>query len=430
MGLVSIAHGSEVFAEQIPTDVNIGLFYGSSAVKSINVSADKGFDIYTVNSDGTQPELKIDTDKNISVCYNVSSDEYVILSDKAKELGRVNCDDADYVMVTPISNLKCKTIKIGKKLYRGSMILNTKNVKSGLMNVINKINLEEYLYGVVPSEMPGSWKIEALKAQAIAARTYALKNIGKHSKYGFDLCASTDCQAYNGYSGEYPNSSKAVDQTKGQLIYYKNQLIDAVFFATSGGRTESCENVWSSSVPYLKGVDDKYESKKASYSTWKQEITSEKLKSILKAKKVNIGDILDVKIDSVSTNGRVMSLTITGTEGSKTYKKSSITALLGLKSTCFTISIKKDSIDIQGTSTDSNTSTSVNSEVYDDDSDSTNPIPSIEFTLCISGKGWGHGIGMSQWGAEGMAEAGKNYSEILKHYYTGVTISKYKALKN
>lgn len=423
---VSTVNIKKVFAGQIPTDIKIGLFYGNSAVSTINAESDGGFNVYSVNGDDdVELELHISTEKQISIHYDVTSNEYVILSNKSEELGRVS-GDAEYVMVTPISSLKCKTIKIGKRLYRGSMLINNKNVKAGRINVINKVNLEEYLYSVVPSEMPASWKIEALKAQAIAARTYAVKHMGKHSKYGFDLCNSVDCQAYNGYSAEnpkYPNSNKAVDDTRGQLIYYKNQLIDAVFFSCSGGRTESSENVWGTAVPYLKGVDDSYEPKNASYSSWIQEITSSQLKSILKAKKVDIGDIINCKADSVSDNGRVLSLTVIGTSGTKTYKESSISALLGLKSTCFTIKIKKTTVSNSGTSVSDNQTDSISDVVYDNENTGKGPVSNLEFSIDINGKGWGHGIGMSQWGAEGMAEAGKNYIQILKHYYTGVSIS-------
>ena len=134
--------------------------------------------------------------------------------------------------------------------------------KAGL-TVINRLLIDEYLYGVVPEEMPASWNIEALKAQAVAARTFALydKLDRKHTQEGFDVCVTTDCQVYGGMDSEAATTNKAIDATKGEVIVYLNQPICSVFHAASGGQTDDSINVWNVNVPYLRAVEDKEEKK-------------------------------------------------------------------------------------------------------------------------------------------------------------------------
>ena len=135
------------------------------------------------------------------------------------------------------------------KWYRGKLIV--KNI-NGKLTVINDIGLEDYIKGVVPSEMPSSWEIEALKAQAIAARSYALANLGKQAKLGFDLKDNTEDQAYNGAGAETDKTNKAVDETEGLVLTYDMKIISAYYSASAGGMTNT--NAWGSYVPYLHSV--------------------------------------------------------------------------------------------------------------------------------------------------------------------------------
>lgn len=140
--------------------------------------------------------------------------------------------------------------------YRGKLMV--KNINNKL-TVINDINLEEYLKGVVPSEMPSSWELEALKAQAIAARSYALANLGKQSKYGYDLKDNTEDQAYGGASSETERTNKAVDETLGLVLTYDMKIISAYYFASAGGMTNT--NAWGGNIPYIHSVfsfDEEY----------------------------------------------------------------------------------------------------------------------------------------------------------------------------
>ena len=263
--------------------------------------------------------------------------------------------------------------------YASVEVPDTVRVKLNDGSII-EVDFDEYLYGVVSSEMGTSYKengevkevgIEALKAQAVASRTYALYNI-QHSKYeGYDMTSTTSDQVYK--AGNVKDIVKeAVDSTSGQVMTYDGEVISAFFFSTSGGHTEAPENIWSSSLPYLVGVEDTYEPYIEGKSEWEARISKNKYGSM---------EILEV-----SENGRVTKMKI----GSEIYTKNNIRTKLGsslVKSTWFEMT-------------------------YDSSSN--------EYVL--NGKGYGHGVGMSQYGAMGMAENGFNYVDILNWYYKDIEI--------
>ncbi|MGB9679350.1 MAG: SpoIID/LytB domain-containing protein [Thermoanaerobacteraceae bacterium] len=309
------------------------------------------------------------------------------------------------------------------------------------MTAINVVPLEEYLYGVVPAEMPSSWNIEALKAQAVAARTYAAKNIGRYGKFGFDLTNDEYSQVYKGYDGENSTTNIAVDTTKGIVAIYQGNLIDALFHSHSGGYTEDNINYFSGDLPYLKGVKDEYV---FGYSlpndSWVVTYTKDQIRNKLKT---DIGDITDIKVTEKSWTGRAVAVTIYGTNGTYILKKGNIRDFFGTKSTMFTITgngtntsedlyvisefsnTKKVSIKDINIISASKTSTISNDKVYVLGVDSVKNIsqssqPSSIYTL--TGSGFGHGIGLSQYGARGLADHGYNYIEILKYYYNGIDI--------
>ena len=248
------------------------------------------------------------------------------------------------------------------------------------------IALEDYVIGVVGSEMPALFNSEALKAQSVAARTYALKK----TSMGATLTATTSDQVYktndqlkamwgNSYDNYYNKVKSAVLATKGEVITYNGNYIDAVYFSTSNGRTEDPIYVWSYTQPYLKSVDSKWDIGTTFFNATKT-IPKSEISSKLG---VNLTSISEITINSLTTGGRVNSVTIAGKE----FTGVQIRTLLGLRSSDFTVSESGNN---------------------------------IVFTT----KGWGHGVGMSQYGANGMANAGYSYSQILKHYYTGISIVK------
>lgn len=255
------------------------------------------------------------------------------------------------------------------------------NVRIKLNNgSIIELGLDEYLYGVVLAEMGTSYKvngktklvdIEALKAQAVAARTYAVYNINRSKNEDFDLTVTTNDQVYKDGCSD-AKIIEAVDSTSGQVITYNGEIICAYFYSASGGRTEVPENVWFSSLPYLKSVDDPYEPYIDGRTEWVARIPADKYGKI---------EILER-----NENGRVQKLKI----GDEIYSKNNIRIKLGtllIKSTWFDVSYDK------------------NTDEY-----------------VFSGRGNGHGVGMSQYGAMGMAEAGFNYQEILKWYYNDIEL--------
>ena len=266
-------------------------------------------------------------------------------------------------------------------------VSNRKRENGGNITVINVIDVESYLYSVVGKEMSPSWNIEALKAQAVCARTYAMKNLGKYKSYGFDLCTTQASQVYDGVIAEYPSTIRAVRETAFQVVRYEGKPCEVFYFSSSGGVTESVENVWGTPYPYLKSVEDPYENPaEASKSSWSVKFTKEELKIKLAAKDVNIGDILDIKVTEAAPSGRATALTFYGTEGEWTAVRDKTRTTLSLNSQNYII------------------------------------IPEEDGTFTFDGKGWGHGIGMSQWGAKGMADQGFTYSEILNWYFTDVEV--------
>jgi stage II sporulation protein D len=265
--------------------------------------------------------------------------------------------------------------------YRGSIEL----LKRGkTVNVINLVSLEDYLFSVVPSEMPASWEMEALKAQAVAARTYALHNI-LHPKFlDYHLEADVSSQMYSGKMREHPSSTKAVLATKGIVMIYEDQLVQAFYHSNSGGVTEIPEMVWGMKLDYMKSIASIY-CMKTENLAWEVRLTPHFL---IEKFALRIGKIQDISILERSPSGRARKLLIKGSEGEK--------ELLGQEFRMSVGGVKVRSLlfDIEKTPTD----------------------------FKLTGKGFGHGVGMSQWGSFNMAKEGKTYEDILKFYYTGVEL--------
>ena len=358
------------------------------------------------------------------------------------------------------------TFKLNGKPYRGML---TFSVTGNTMTAVNVIGLEEYLYGVVPSEMPQSYETEALKAQAVAARTYAMTKLGAHTGSGYQLCDGTNCQVYKGCSNEAAATTAAIDATEGEVACYNGSPIEAVFSTSSGGYTENSENVWYAAVPYLRAVPEFGE---YNNNAWKKELTLDELSDLLETKGENIGSAEDIVITKLSTGGRVQEMQIVGTAGTKTLNKEALRTYFSgacgsLPSKMFTINGKGGEIgqyagdngktettapvkgggllaaaanqgiiaktdgklsylngknisvdvEVKGTSRPSVSVGSRDYEVY-----SVNISTVKNDVFVFEGVGAGHGVGMSQNGAQTMAQMGYDYEDILKHYYTGITI--------
>lgn len=283
--------------------------------------------------------------------------------------------------------------------YRGEMEFRL--LPEGI-TVVNELPLEEYLYGVLPREMPASWPVEAQKAQAVAARSYAVAKLGTYRSYGFDVLATQMSQVYGGYDSEHTNSTRAVNETRGQFVLYRAKPIEAFFHSSSGGFIEDSRDVWTEAREYLKGKADPYDRNEAHYN-WTVEYSQEQLVKRLTDRKGYynrpgqpekvFSRVDDIEVlEKTSTGTRVKKIRITGLDAEKkpisaeVSNADSVRVVLGLKSALF--SIKKE--------TDADKKLN---------------------RVTITGSGFGHGLGMSQYGAYGMAGKGYNYQDILKYYY-------------
>ena len=281
-------------------------------------------------------------------------------------------------------------IWINSKRYSGKINIVFRNNK---ILVINVLGVEKYLNSVVGSEMPHKWHIEALKAQAIASRTYALK---KTNNGLYDIDSTQTNQVYNGLESSTFKTRRAVRETRSLVITYKNKLINALFHSSSGGMTENSEAVWSDPYPYLVTVKD-FDQKNPKIR-WNKEVSKSELKEIFPI----IGGIQQIEVLNITETGRIKNLKITGTFGDKVITGKEFRSKLGLKSTLFRPTISEDFYDKK----DLNNQSNIQFHPY----------------LTISGMGAGHGVGMSQWGARYMADKGYKANQILKYFYKGVKI--------
>lgn len=339
-------------------------------------------------------------------------------------------------------------------------------------NVVNVLNVEDYLKGVLKMEVNPAWPMESLRAQAIIARTYAFRSRNKHGSSGFDLCATNHCQVYRGVSAEDPILSSAIDSTRGIVLKYQGSFAATFYHSDSGGHTADVASVWGSDIPYLQGKPEpvQYESP---YSRWEITLELSEIQRILSSKGISLGTLSSIEISSVDAAGRAETITLKGTAGCTTIRSSLFRTYMGsdrIKSTFFTIGGRATVVSSQSASI-SSAVISVNEPVPLTPQDeqllisltqkgvfnseelmdmlirperrsihlrnalerqsgcspsSLTPITSMstQNSVTFSGRGWGHGVGMSQWGAKSLAEEGWNYSRILQHYFPGTIIER------
>jgi stage II sporulation protein D len=278
---------------------------------------------------------------------------------------------------------------IGEKWYRGStcLILTGNN-----LTAVNYVDLEQYLYSVVGAEMPTNWSLEALKAQAVAARSYVLYQRQNSANAIFDVGDTTSWQVYGGVEEETASTRAAVDSTRDQVLIHNGSIINAVFHACAGGYTENVEDVWSSPLPYLRAVPSP--DANVTECQWTQTFTGQELSQKLDYK----GTISNV-IPSFDDRGRIASLRVEGSTGAVTMRGTEVRRALGVRSTLFTLQSVRSRVAAAG------------------------DLPAAPSSFQLIGRGNGHGIGMSQWGAKAFADQGYNYAQILAHYYTGTTLA-------
>lgn len=415
---------------------------------SMNVFADN-YDYIDVKVAGYGAGTSIELDKGFKILDDLNLEEvetkYITIKDSSKDEVTIIDDNNEEYKVKPSSIItpigECFIVNNNK--YRG-------NIKLFNNNIINNILIEEYLYGVVPREIPASSNIEALKAQAVVARTFAYANLGKHKNEGFDLCTTTHCQVYGGMNSEKGTTTEAVKLTNKEYITYNNEVANTPYHASSGGVTESSKHVWGGESPYLIGIKDEF-SENDNYSNWELVLKPEEIESKLRSAGINVGRIIDMKIKSTSPSGRVNELEIVGSSKSETITGNRFRTIMGntyLKSTLFTINSKSDTSNNNTIfimdSNNSKVKLNISRDIAVDDKGNKKIISGQERLLSkdklkyindtninisnvgivIRGSGYGHGVGMSQYGAMEMAKRGYSYKDIIKHYYKNVEINK------
>lgn len=333
-------------------------------------------------------------------------------------------------------------MKFNERRYRGSVSLfaNSGEGKWELL-VLNTLDLESYLCGVVPAEMPYEWPLEALKAQAVASRTFALKRIREGAEGGlpYDVNATVSDQVYRGFEAEKDTTNQAIGETSGEVLKFEGNLITAAFHSCSGGYTENNENVWKGpAVPYLRGIPSPGE-EGSKYFAWTRTATLNSMSlKIEELKKVAIGEILSFEILEKGVSGRIKTLQVSGTTGTCTLTGEELRKVADLPSALV-------NWEAQGERTFFLLSANETKEIslnrsFALSNSGTFPLPQkigmlsskglveeeilTKFSgfITFQGKGWGHGVGMPQWGAKARAEEGKGYREILTFYYQGTTI--------
>ncbi len=299
-------------------------------------------------------------------------------------------------------------IRVTGKEYRGSMeVVSNKN---GKLTVVNVLDVENYLRGVVPPEigkLPEA-RIEALKAQAVAARTYTVANLGRRKALGFDLYGTVADQVYRGHDAEWPVADRAISETRGVIATYKGKPIAAYYSSTCAGETEAIEDAWGGKpVSYLRSVRDRDRGsgdfcRHSPVYAWRVEWEKKTLENILATRlpgldprKAGEFSLRDMEVKQRSETGRVQLLEIKSNHGTTTLRGDRIRSALRrpvrdqpmLRSTKFDLKFRRG-------------------------------------TIVAEGGGYGHGIGLCQMGAIGMAERGYKYDRILKHYYRGIDLDR------
>lgn len=332
----------------------------------------------------------------------------------------------------------------GNKYYGGFQY---RTEGGSALSVINVLGLEDYIKGVITVEMSPSWPAEALKAQAVCARNYAYRRLlsSTHTSQGFDICNTVHCQAYSGMKSATDSSNAAVEATYGEYVWYQNTLAETNYYSSNGGGSENSENVWTSAVPHLRGKMDPYEAlvedRITSYH-WTVRYTRQELSDLMNRSGYTNGGNVSVRVSKTSETGNVIEIVLSDLDSGRTWtkRKEDVRTFFGLRSMRYTIltdGAGSGALNINGAPAEGGTLYAVNGSgavsaisgtPYIITADGVEPLgggggqAASAQAFTFSGSGWGHHVGMSQWGAYSMAQEGYTYQEILNFYYTGIEI--------
>lgn len=282
---------------------------------------------------------------------------------------------------------KGEFVYVDGRPYRGTIEI--AEGRAGLM-VINELNLESYVAGIIKNEVSTKWPTDAIKTQAVVARTYAVFNREKRAKSKYHLEGTVMGQVYGGAASEDPAAKRAVMETAGEILTFAGEPALTVYHSNAGGMTEASHEVWANDYPYLRSVKSPFDEEAPQYN-WELPVQAEAFAVYLRKAGNRIGTPVEVEVIDRTPSGRVKAAVVRDSEGvfinisGEDLRKA--VGYSGLKSTIFEVSMTGD-------------------------------------IFVFKGRGSGHGVGLSQWGAKGMAEEGDSYREILKHYYPGTDLVK------
>lgn len=383
---------TNVFAKSPMLDV--GILQGQ---KKVTISAKFGFQIFNLE----------DNKKKIFTRWNSS---FVKIHQTQHGFGFLNKKDFHRLYIKPF---KRQNILVNGKAYRGTIEIFED--KFGKLTIVNKVDLESYLYSVIKAEMLITSPIEALKAQAVVARTYAMKNKDKfRDTFGFGLTADVRSQVYSGVESEHPLSIKVVKQTNGMVITHNKELISTYYHSACGGSTLDSKHWLGKDVEFLKSKTCNWCNAYKNYK-WSLDIPYEKLKNLLRLDGNKISKILHLDLTN-DPQGRLSSVLVSHPQGKIKISGTKLRKLIGA-------SIMRSTM-----AKEVHESSSTN--IFQADEQAIMDIlnrfgkPSGSRVLVLKGQGFGHGVGLCQWGAKGLAKQNKSFKNILKYYYSNVDVIK------
>lgn len=340
---------------------------------------------------------------------------------------------------------------VGNRKYNGSFYLDTVNKA-----LINNVSLEEYIYSVVSSEMGSSFEMDALKSQAVAARSYAISNLKKYIKHGYNLTNDIYSQVYLGVNNVNDKIRKAVDETKGLVAFFNGEVINATYSSSNGGVIASSEEVWGNKYPYLVVKSDPYSTNTPNVD-WKVEVTRDNLDEIL-AQKTNKRNFTGLKLQKNGL-GRVNNVIVSYNDGDVKLSANKFRLLFGsskFRSTLFDVNKKVESINAKPMPVKEKTIVVASTpgpnegvvfdivKLTDEELNKISKVQNLGISVTNSaeaggqniietavdlsekyvfyGKGFGHSVGLSQFGANEMAKQGFKYLDILNFYYPGIEV--------
>lgn len=343
-----------------------------------------------------------------------------------------------------------KPLEVNKKTYRGGFEVSIAN-DGKTMNVVNVLPLEEYVYSVIGEEIPVIFPDEAIKAQAVAIRTFAYNKLGTKQYQGYDLKATEEEQNYYGLATEKAELNKFVDATNGMVVTYNGYAIEAVYHTSGGGKTESSRDVWGKYVPYLRSVED-YDQDAPMYS-WEKAVPAQEIERRLSARGYNIGKLESMRLSPLdggsklfgndrTSSGRVANMMFSGTGGVFVLTGLEVQELMGINSSFFEVHVNRpvpNSIEIplENSYGMKIGSKEVPINVGKKTISFKDILKDLHFVsgekgemVTFKGSGEGNGLGLSKWGARGMANNAsardkEYYKEILTHYYVDTRVEKF-----